>query len=184
MSTSLLRSSTKLFVLSDFALFSTALGIFRVRAFLFLPFVFCGHYSLSSCSMLFCSVLLRVSRAPFSLLSATFSCSFPGPASTQLFSWGVVFWEVCRSRIHSLLRFLGTGVFFALAVFSGHGLRNLQNSFHILISFSFFRACSYAFLSLVNLVVSAILGAHFSYSSGRFFVGLLPRFFSFWFWSY
>ena len=61
-------------------------------------------------------------------------------------------------------------MFFALAVFSGHGLRNLQNSFHILISFSFFRACSYAFLSLVNLVVSAILGAHFSYSSLGFFV--------------
>ena len=60
-------------------------------------------------------------------------------------------------------------MFFALAVFS-HVLRNLQGSFHILISFSFFRACCYDFLSLVNLVVSAILGAHFSDSSERFFV--------------
>ena len=82
MSTSLLRSSTKLFVLSDFALFSTALGIFRVRAFLFLPFVFCGHYS-----MLFCSALFKV---PVSLFSVRpFHALFLGQLSPSSFLEGL-----------------------------------------------------------------------------------------------
>ena len=45
-------------------------------------------------------------RAPFPLfLSATFSRCFPEPSTTQLFSWGVVFWAVCRARIRSLVSF-------------------------------------------------------------------------------
>ena len=164
----LLRSSTKLFVLSDCVVFNTALGIFRwglpssclslltvlfstvvgilrFWAFLFLPFVFCGHYSLSSCSMLFCSVLFRWVGLLSLFLVRPFHALFLGqlPPSSFLEQWGVVFWAVCTLRIRSRLRFLGAHVH----VFSGSVLSNLQGCFHVLLSF-FFRACSYAFFSL------------------------------------
>ena len=116
-----------------------------------------------------CSVLFKLSRAPFSLLNAILSRSFPGSASTQLFSWGVVFWAVCRPRIHSLCRFLSTSVFFGLAVFSGSVLSNFQGCFHILLwGGGGGGGCSCAFLSLVKLLVSAVLWARFSYSSWDF----------------
>ena len=130
-----------------------------------------------------CSVLFKLSRAPFSLLNAILSRSFPGSASTQLFSWGVVFWAVCRPRIHSFLGFWARACSLAL-LFSAVLFLAICRAVLIYLFPSFFRPCSYAFLSLVKLLVSAILRACFSYSSLGFFVGLLPRFSSFWFCSF
>ena len=65
-------------------------------------------------------------------------------------------------------------------MFSDSVLRNSVAGlfFDRLVSFS--KACAYAFLSLVILLISAILRAHFLISSGGFFMGLLlPRIFSF-----
>ena len=62
-------------------------------------------------------------------------------------------------------------------MFSDSVLRNSVAGlfFDRLVSFS--KACAYAFLSLVILLISAILRAHFIfYCSGGYFVGLLPRF--------
>ena len=73
--------------------------------------------------------------AHFSLLSATFSHSLPEPSSTQVFSWGVVFWAVRRARTRSLLSFFSSGLFFGLPTFSISILNNLEGRFHILSSF-------------------------------------------------
>ena len=67
----------------------------------------------------------------FSLLSVTLT----EPSSTQLFSWGVVFWAVCRARICSLVSFFSSGLFFGLPIISVSILNNLQGRFHILNSF-------------------------------------------------
>ena len=96
----------------------------------------------------------------------TFPRCFPEPSSTQLLSWGVVFWAVWRARIHSLLSFFISGLFFGVPVFRGFLLGNFQGCFDILISF--FGVFSKAFLSLVILLISAIQRAHFSYSSQGF----------------
>ena len=108
------------------------------------------------CSVLFClgwvGLLSLFSVRPFHAL-------FLGqlPPSSFLVQWGVVFWEVCRPRIHSLLRFLGTCVYFGLAVFSGSVLSNLQ----VLVSFCFFG------LVLMPFFFSESVGS--SYSEGLFF---------------
>ena len=39
---------------------TTFVVLVHVRVFLFFPFVLCGHFSLCSCSVLFCSILFRV----------------------------------------------------------------------------------------------------------------------------
>ena len=97
---------------------------------------------------------------PFSLLSATFSLSLPEPSSTQLFSWGVVFWAVCRVRIRSLVSFFSSGLFFGLPMFRVSVLSNLQERFHIISSFGGL----FLFLSHFSDCVD------FSYSEGSFFL--------------
>ena len=61
--------------------------------------------------------------------------SFPEPSSTQLFSWGVVFWAVCKAQIRSLVNFFSSGLFFGLPIFRVSVLSNLKARFHILSSF-------------------------------------------------
>ena len=39
-----------------FFYFTTCIGLLRVRLFLFFPFLFCGHFSLSSCTCVVYSV--------------------------------------------------------------------------------------------------------------------------------
>ena len=120
---------------------------------------------------------------PFSLLSATFSLSLPEPSSTQLFSWGVVFWAVCTARIRSLAGFFTSYLFFGLPMFRVSVLINLQGRFHIISSWGW-GGGYYSLFSLVILLISAILKAHFSYFSQGFFMRLLPCFSSFWFCSF
>ena len=58
-------------------------------------------------------------------------------------------------------------------MFSDSVLSNLQNCFFLflfLYTDFFSQACVYAFLSLVILLISAILRAHFLTSSGGFFI--------------
>ena len=76
-----------------------------------------------------------------------------------------------RCRIHWLVSFFSLGLFFGLPCFRGFVLSNFWGLFWY--TWFFFRVCSKAFLSLVILLISAILRAHFSYSSQGFFVGLL-----------
>ena len=118
----------------------------------------------------------------FSLLSVTFWRCFPKPSSTELFSWGVVVWAVCRARIRSFVSFFSSGLFFGLRIFRVSVLNNVQGRFHILSSF--WCVCSEAFLSLVILLISAILRPYFSYFSHRHFMYLLPCFLFFWFCSF
>ena len=65
----------------------------------------------------------------------TFSRWFPEPSSIQLFSWGVVFWAVCRARIRSLVSFFSWGMFFGLPVFTVSFLSNWQGRSCTLSSF-------------------------------------------------
>ena len=81
----------------------SCLSLVTVLILLLFSFLFCGYFfSLSSCSMLFVLLCLGCCRAPFSLLSATISCSFSRPSFTQPFYLVVVFWVVCWARMHSL----------------------------------------------------------------------------------
>ena len=75
-------------------------------------------------------------------------------SSTQLFSWGVVFWAVCRVRIRSVVSFFSSGLLFGPPVFRGFVLSNLQGRYDV--PSTFFRVYSKAFLSLVILLISAI----------------------------
>ena len=106
-----------------------------------------------------------------------FHAVFPEPSSTELFSWVVVFWAVCRAWIHSLvsvfagahsLAFLSLGVPF---------LGICRAVFIYLVLF-----CSFFFwgLSLFSdwANVSAVQRAHFSHA---YFMGHLLPCFSFWF---
>ena len=65
----------------------------------------------------------------------TFSRCFPEPSPTQLVSSGAVFWAICRARIHSLVSFFSSGLFFGPPVFRGFLLGNFQGCFDILSSF-------------------------------------------------
>ena len=90
-------------------------------------------------------------------------------------SLGVPFLVICKAILIYLVLF--SGLFYSV-------LGNLQGVFDIYI-FLFFRVCSKAFLSLVILLISAFLRAHFSEFSRGFFVGLiLQRFSAFWFCSF
>ena len=91
-----------------------------------------------------------------------FHAVFSEPSSTQLFSWVVVFWAVCRARIRSVASFFSSGLFFGLPVFRGSVLSNLICL--VLSSFFFLGGggCSKAFLSLVILLISDFLRAHSS----------------------
>ncbi len=53
-----------------------------------------------------------------------FHAVFPDPSSTQLLSWVVVFWPVCRTRIRSVVSLFSSGSFFGLPVFRGSVLGN------------------------------------------------------------
>ena len=64
----------KVFVLSNCV--RTFVGLLCDRVFLFFSFIFCGHFSLSSSSMLSVLFCLGCCRASFSLLSATFFYAF------------------------------------------------------------------------------------------------------------
>ena len=66
-------------------------SLLTLLIFFSLSFLFCGYFSLISCSVLFVLFCLGYCRAPFSFLSATFSCSFPGPSFTEPFYLVVVF---------------------------------------------------------------------------------------------
>ena len=61
----------------------SCLSLVTVLILLLFSFLFCGYFSFSSCSVLFVLFCLGYCRAPFSLLIATFSCSFLGPSFTQ-----------------------------------------------------------------------------------------------------
>ena len=52
-------------------------------------------------------------------------------SSTQLFSWGVVFWAVCRVRIRSVVSFFSSGLLFGPPVFRGLVLSNLQGCYAV-----------------------------------------------------
>ena len=99
---------------------------------------------------------------PFSLLSATVSRSLPEPSSTQLFSWGVVFWAVCRARIHSLVGFFSSGLLFGLPMFRVSVLSNLQGRFNIISSWAVGVGVLFPFLFSDSV--------DFSYSEGSFFL--------------
>ena len=70
----------------------------------------------------------------------------------------IVFWAVYRARIRLLVGFFSSGLFFGLPIFSVSVFNNLQGRLHIISSFG---GCSYTFVSLVILLISAILRAHF-----------------------
>ena len=99
---------------------------------------------------------------PFSLLSATVSRSLPEPSSTELFSWGVVFWAVCRARIRSLVGFFSSGLFFGLPMFRVSVLSNLQGRFNIISSWAVGVGVLFPFLFSDSV--------DFSYSEGSFFL--------------
>ena len=95
-------------------------------------------------------LLLLLSMIAFSYLALLslfwvrlFHAVFPDPSSTQLFSWGAVFWAVCRARIRSLVGFFSSGLFFGLPIFSVSVLSSLQGCFDILFFLGFvLRPCS------------------------------------------
>ena len=64
-----------------------------------------------------------------------FHAVFPEPSSTQLFSWVVVFWAVCRARLRSFVSFFSSGLLFGLPIFSVSVLSSLQSRFHRFSSF-------------------------------------------------
>ena len=107
-------------------------------------------------------------------------CAFfgflPGLSSTQLFPLLVLLSAVCRARIHSLFSFFSWDLFFAFLFLAVLFLAIYRAVFIYLVHF--FKACAWAFPSLVIPLISGIVRAHhFSYSSLGFFVGLLvPRF--------
>ena len=81
-------------------------------------------------------LLLLLSMIAFSYVGLLSSeCDFftlPEPSSNQLFSWGVVFWAVCRARIPSLVSFFSSGLFFGIPIFRVFVLSSLQGHFRIL----------------------------------------------------
>jgi len=129
-------------------------------------------------SVLFC---LGRRRAPSSLLCAPFSGFFLGCLPLSSF----LYWFCCQQfaglgSIH-FSAFFSQDLFFAFLFLAVLFLAIYRAVFIYLVHF--FKACAWAFPSLVIPLISGIVRAHhFSYSSLGFFVGLLvPRFSSFWF---
>ena len=92
--------------------------------------VFCLFVRSLSSQLFFLVVLLLLllRKTAFSFFSSKcdfFPLFFSEPSYTQLFSWVVVFWAVCRARIRSVASFFSSGLFFGLPVFRGSALSNL-----------------------------------------------------------
>ena len=80
----------------------------------YLPFISCGHFSLSSCLMSFCSVLFCLGRCRIHWLVSFFFLSWA--CSLVFLSLGVSFLAICRAVLIYLVLF--SDLFSGLSIFS------------------------------------------------------------------